>query len=204
VVDGVHGLGCVDDNVADLGADYFSAGTHKWMFAPRGTGIVWARAERWAVLRQVLPTFSDREPFKAWTESRAIQTPNNARRMTPGGFQAFEHQWAMSAAFRMHRTLGRARIAARVTELNAQIKEGLAAIASVKLHTPRDASLSAGICCFEVAGQTPQQVVQALLTRKIIASTSPYAVPYARLSAGIFNTPQDVERALAAVRLASA
>ena len=31
VVDGVHGLGCVDENVADLGADFFCAGTHKWI-----------------------------------------------------------------------------------------------------------------------------------------------------------------------------
>src|SRR5690606_34894706 len=42
VVDGVHGLGCTDETVATLGADYFCAGTHKWMFAPRGTGLVWA------------------------------------------------------------------------------------------------------------------------------------------------------------------
>ena len=44
VVDGVHGLGAVDETVAAMGCDFFSAGTHKWMFAPRGTGIVWAKA----------------------------------------------------------------------------------------------------------------------------------------------------------------
>ena len=43
VVDGVHGLGCVDESVADLGADFFCAGTHKWIFAPRGTGLIWAQ-----------------------------------------------------------------------------------------------------------------------------------------------------------------
>lgn len=30
VVDGVHGLGVVDQQVADLGCDFFTAGTHKW------------------------------------------------------------------------------------------------------------------------------------------------------------------------------
>lgn len=202
VVDGVHGLGCVDEAVSDLGADFFCAGTHKWIFGPRGTGLIWARAESWAQLREVLPTFSDREARDAWYEDRAIRTPNNARRMTPGGFQAFEHQWGLASAFRMHQSLGRRRVAARVTELNSRIKDGLADIAKVKLHTPREPSLSAGICCFEVEGQTPKQVVKALLDRKILASTSPYAVSYARLSASIFNAPEEVDRAVAAVRAA--
>jgi selenocysteine lyase/cysteine desulfurase len=204
VVDGVHGLGCVDETVAEMGADFFCAGTHKWIFAPRGTGLIWARPEAWAQLRQVLPTFTDRENFVAWTENRLPHTPNNARRMTPGGFQAFEHQWAMAAAFRMHQAMGRARVAGRVRELNSRIKDGLAGIAKVKLHTPRDPNLSAGICCFEVKGQTPQEVVKALLSRKIIASTSPYAVRYARLSASIFNTPEEVDRAVSAVKTAVA
>src|SRR5438552_3873764 len=48
IVDGVHGLGAVDETVAELGCDFFCAGTHKWMFAPRGTGIIWAKPESWA------------------------------------------------------------------------------------------------------------------------------------------------------------
>jgi isopenicillin-N epimerase len=200
VVDGVHGLGCVDETVADLGADFFAAGTHKWMFAPRGTGLVWARAESWAKLRQVLPTFSDRETFNAWTAERPIGTPNNARRMTPGGFQAFEHQWATVAAFRMHQALGRARVAGRVAELNSRIKDGLAGMPKVKLHTPRDPAMSAGICCFEVDGRKPSDVVKSLIERKVLASTSPYAKTYARLSASIFNTPEEVDQAVAVLR----
>ena len=200
VVDGVHGLGCTDETVAELGADYFCAGTHKWIFAPRGTGLVWARPDAWARLRPVLPSFSDEETYEAWIENRPVRTPNNARRMTPGGFQAYEHQWAMVAAFKMHQEIGRARIAARVAELNGRIKEGLAAMRGVRLHTPRDPALSAGICCFEVAGHKPEEVVKGLLARKVVASTSPYANVYARLSAGIFNTPAEVDQALAALR----
>ncbi len=45
VVDGVHGVGVEDPNIAALGADAFSAGLHKWIFAPRGTGFVWAKPE---------------------------------------------------------------------------------------------------------------------------------------------------------------
>jgi isopenicillin-N epimerase len=204
VVDGVHGLGCVDAPVATLGADFFCAGTHKWIFAPRGTGLVWARSDRWARLRPLIPTFSDLETYEAWKEERKPATPNSARRMTPGGFQAFEHQWAVAAAFRMHRALGPARVATRVRELNGRIKDGLAGIPGVKQHTPRDPALSAGICCFELKGHSPDDVVRALLARKVIASTSPYAVSYARLSASIFNSPEEVDRAVGAVQALSA
>ena len=200
VVDGVHGFGCVDESVAEMGADYFAAGTHKWIFGPRGTGIAWAKQEAWARLKPSVPSFSDREVFRAWTENREPKTPNNARRMTPGGFQAYDHQWAMVAAFKMHEQLGRARVAGRVAELNGRIKDGLAKIPKVRVHTPRDPALSGGIVCFEVDGQTPKDVVKNLLAKRVVGSTSPYAKQYARLSAGIFNSPAEVDQAVAALR----
>ncbi|WP_018973638.1 aminotransferase class V-fold PLP-dependent enzyme [Rudaea cellulosilytica] len=200
VVDGVHGIGAVDATIADLGADFFCAGTHKWMFAPRGTGIVWARAQNWARLRPLIPSFSDLEVYEAWTEQRPVRGPTVAARVSPGGFLAYEHQWAMGTAFRMHQQIGRARIAQRVAELNGRCKDGLSSIKKVRLITPRDASLSAGINCFEVAGQKPGETVKRLLERKIIASESPYAKSYARLSAGLMNTPEQVDQAVAAVR----
>ena len=43
-VDGVHGFGAVDVDLPDLGCDFLATGTHKWLFGPRGTGIVWGRA----------------------------------------------------------------------------------------------------------------------------------------------------------------
>ena len=44
VVDGVHGIGAVDETIATMGCDYFCAGAHKWMFAPKGCGFLWAHA----------------------------------------------------------------------------------------------------------------------------------------------------------------
>ena len=40
VVDGVHRLGAVDEEPARSGVDFFVAGTHKWLFGPRGTGMI--------------------------------------------------------------------------------------------------------------------------------------------------------------------
>ena len=40
VLDAVHGFGNQEEQLAQLGVDFAAAGTHKWIFAPRGTGIV--------------------------------------------------------------------------------------------------------------------------------------------------------------------
>jgi len=200
VVDGVHGIGATDDTIATLGCDYFCAGTHKWMFAPRGTGLVWANADNWARLRPTIPSFSDLDQYTAWEQDSAPATPNNANRMSPGGFHAYEHQWATAAAFRMHKQMGRARVAARIRSLNDQLKTGLAGNSKVTMHTPMSGDLSAGLVAFEVAGVKPLDVVRQLLAKGIIASTSPYAITYARLAPSLVNTSGEVERAVRAVR----
>lgn len=200
IVDGVHGFGAVDEPVASLGCDFFVSGTHKWIFAPRGTGLVWARAANWALVTPTIPTFTGMESYLAWQDGRRPSGPTQADQVSPGGFFAFEHQWATVEAFRFHERIGRARVAERIATLNGRIKEGLAAMPHVTLHTPRDPALSAGINAFEVRSRSPQDVVRRLLDRRVIASNSPYKPTFPRLAAGIMNTPEEVDAALAAVR----
>jgi isopenicillin-N epimerase len=202
VLDAVHGFGNQAAELASLGCDFAAAGTHKWIFAPRGTGIIWAPASNWALLRPTIPTMSDpdREQRTAWEESRAPAGPTHASWISPGGFKAYEHQWAMADAFEFHRRIGRTRVAERIAQLNTLCKEGLARIPKVKVLTPHDPALSAGIICFEVEGQTQSETVIKLLARKVIASTSPYKVSYARLAPSIVNDERDVDATLHAVR----
>ena len=70
----------------------------------------------------------------------------------------------------------------------------------VTLHTPMSDELSAGINCFEVAGMDPHEIVDRLARRRIVASTSPYAVTYARLAPCILNSSEEVDVCLRAVR----
>jgi selenocysteine lyase/cysteine desulfurase len=199
VVDGVHGVGVEDPKITALGCDAFAAGTHKWIFGPRGTGFVWAKPSVWARMRPVIPTFYALEVYEAWQQEKDPGTPR-ADWFSPGGFQAYEHHWALPAAFEFHEKIGPARITARIHELNKQMKDGLAQMRHIKLYTPRDESLSAGMACFDVNGMRPQEVVNRLLAQKIVASTTPYRDSYARLACGIPNTPQEVEKTLRAVR----
>jgi isopenicillin-N epimerase len=197
IVDGAHGFGVEDEDVAGLGCDFFCAGTHKWMLGPRGTGIVWGRSEAWQHLQPTVPAF-EMAAFQAWEQNRD-PGPTRAAFMSPGGFQAFEHTWALPSAFQFHAQLGRARIAARLLELNTRMKDGLSAIPRVTVHTPRDPETSAALVCFEVEGMRTQDVVARLRERRILASAAPYPVSYARLAGSLLNTAREVDAAVAAV-----
>ena len=197
-VDGVHGFGVKNVEMADLGCDFFVAGCHKWLFGPRGTGVIWGKTEAWSALQPTIPHFGE-EAWEAWYAGVA-PPPTNAEMMTPGGYHSFEHRWALAEAFDFHRQLGKARVEARIHELNQQCKEGLGSMGHVTLHTPRARELSAGIISFEVAGLTPAEVVARLQVKRIHAKVSPYRPTYARLAPAILNSAEEIEAALGAVR----
>ncbi|GBP99612.1 aminotransferase class V-fold PLP-dependent enzyme [Streptomyces spongiicola] len=180
VVDAVHGLAAVDEDAARLGADAVIAGTHKWLFGPRGTGFVWVNPE---VLDQLHPTFV------------SFITGGGAAPLSPGGFLAFEHAFALPVAVEMHRQLGRTRVAARIAELSTRAKRGLIRIPGVTVHTPMAPELSAGITCFSMAGRTHEQIVGHAATRRVRLSASVHT----RLGTAVINTPAEVDTAVGSV-----
>lgn len=200
-VDGVHGFGVDNFKVSDFGCDFFIAGCHKWVFGPRGTGIIWGRKQAWDAVTPTIPPFES-APFGAWL---AGKTPNGpgAIMNSPGGFHSFEHRWALPEAFAFHDGIGRDAIAGRIHDLNRQLKEGLATMGHVTLHTPMSDALSAGITTFMIDGMKPGQVAEALHQKKIFATTTPYVESYARLAPGLLNTPAEVDTALAAIHALS-
>lgn len=200
VLDAVHGFGNQEEQIAHLGADFVAAGTHKWIFAPRGTGVVWVPEKNWGLIRPTIPTFYALEPYAAWEDERRPNAPASIAWISPGGFKAFEHQWAMAEAFEFHSRIGRTRIAKRIAALNTELKQGLAKIPKVKVLTPMDPALSAGITCFEVEGQRASETVHKLHRRKIVASSSPYKISKARLAPSLVNDEREIEAALRAVR----
>lgn len=201
VVDGVHGFGVEDPKITELGADAFSAGLHKWMFAPRGTGFVWARPEVWATMRPLIPSFSSWDLFNAWGAGKPPSTTPNATWFSPGGFQSFEHQWAIPAAIDFHRAIGSERITRRIHALNQQMNEELRKLPNVKIvYTPTDPQLNAGMVCFDLKSLDAPKTVSKLLEKKILASTTPYTVPFARVAFGVMNMPEEIERTARAVR----
>jgi len=198
-VDGVHALGVEDFRLSEVGCDFLIAGTHKWMFGPRGTGLVWGHPRAWPLAQAIIPTF-DTDAYDMWMRVIPPRLLPPAVSMTPGGFHSFEHRWALDQAFRFHQALGKSRVTRRIQDLNDQLKQGLAAMRRITLHTPLSHDLSAGIVCFEVAGMSPDQVVAELRRKGIVASVTPYATQYARMAPGLLNSEAEIETLLKEIR----
>ena len=223
-VDGVHGFGIEDVTLPELGCDFFVSGTHKWLFGPRGTGLVWGRASAWPIARATIPTFDIRAILE-WMGFDSVQgtglesilgedgmmglerflgdggmSPPSSAQMTPGGFHSFENRWALSEAFRFHEAIGKARVQKRIHALCQQLKEGLVSLPRVRLRTPRSAELSAGIVCFEVDGKEPFQFVESLRARGVVGSVTPYATQYPRLAPSLVTSTEQVDETLRILR----
>jgi selenocysteine lyase/cysteine desulfurase len=183
-VDGVHGFAAVDIDIGDLNCDFLSSGTHKWLFGPRGTGLLWGRD--WTALAPLIPTFSgDGRPGAAFT---------------PGGYHSFEHRWAAREAFEFHRAIGRDRIAARIAEQATQLKAGLAKLDGVRLVTPVAPELSAGVVCCEVSGMDAYSATAKLRgEHRIAASVTPYQQQYLRFGPSIVTNPDQIDKTIEAV-----
>ena len=197
-VDGVHGFGVEDATLESLGADVLAAGCHKWLFGPRGTGVVFFRPDAIGRFAPTIPSFLAPNAYGAWLGGYDPGATTGAR-MTPGGFKAFEHVWALTEAFQFHNMVGKAAIAARTRELAGRLKMGLSQMPHIALRTPLDPNLSAGIVSFDVVGQSADAVVRKLRGARVIGSAAPYARRHVRLTPSFRNTEADVDFALQAL-----
>ncbi|EPJ7845421.1 pyoverdine-tailoring periplasmic protein PvdN [Pseudomonas aeruginosa] len=184
VVDGVHGFGVEDVSFADFDCDYFIAGTHKWLFGPRGTGVIIARSEQLQEhLVPSIPTFSRADNFGTL--------------MTPGGYHAFEHRLALGTAFELHLQLGKAEVQARIHQLNAYLKQRLGEHPKVRLVTPTSPELSSGFTFFRVEGRDCEAVAKHLMAHRVISDAVDRDVgPVVRLAPSLLNDEAEIDRVL--------
>ena len=184
VVDGVHGFGVEDVSFPAMNCDFFVAGTHKWMFGPRGTGIVVSRTAEVKYITPIIPTFSEAEHFSTT--------------MTPGGYHAFEHRWALSEAFKLHLQLGKADVQARIHELNSYLKKRLLQRPQIELVTPLSPEFSAGFTFFRVKGKDSDAIAAHLMANKVVADAVERDVgPVIRTAPGLLNDEAQIDRLLA-------
>jgi isopenicillin-N epimerase len=204
-VDGVHGFGIENVKMSDLGCDFFASGTHKWIFGPNGTGLLWGRPEVWKFTNPMMDSVALRD---AWMKDDNFASIRKGPILSPGGLSAFEHRWAVAEAIRFHLSIGKPAIERRIHGLAAQLKEGLKVMSHVKLRTPIGEDLSSGIVCLDVDGMSAESVVAALAERRILATLSatriedqrPYHVHHVRLTPGVLNDEHEVDETLRAIR----
>ncbi len=194
--DGAQAPGMLNVDVHALGVDTYASSSHKWMLAPKGTGLLYVRKE---VQDRVRPVFM----YSGYGSYSASSGTRNVP-------QILGHGVAMD----FHNTIGRDRIEERCRQLSNHVRKRAEEISSLKLLTPADRELSSGIVSYSVDGPRNGEIVGQLSKERNIA-LKPAQGTYAdgpnaadmrmnhnaiRISTHIFNDESDVDRAMDALK----
>ncbi|MGI9469958.1 MAG: aminotransferase class V-fold PLP-dependent enzyme, partial [Rubripirellula sp.] len=205
LVDACQSVGQMPLNVEEIGCDFLTASSRKFLRGPRGSGFLYV-ADR--VLEQGLePLFIDMRGAD-WVDSQTYQAMGDAKR-----FENWEFAWALvlgtGAAAEYALEIGLEKIQARVWALASQLREGMRAIPRVRV-LDRGETLC-GIVSLVADGISPPELVAALAAQRITASAQirKYAVldydskgvsESLRMAPHYITTEEEVDRAVEAVR----
>ena len=185
-IDGAQAVGQLRVDLRTLGCDAYVASPHKWLMAPKGTGILYIRREAQA---------------KFWTTLASYQWDNQAQ----GAFRFMQYGTGSTAL--VDGLLAAVALAERHTmerverwdlALSHRLREGLARIPGVVMASPDDPRLASAITTFRVEGLKARDLQNALWEQRVRvrAQGDDKGV---RLSAHIYVSPTDIDRVLAVV-----
>ena len=180
----MHGFGIEDATIPDLGCDFFSAGTHKWIFGPRGTGILWGRAELWPEVVPMIPAFGRRNDAAGGVHA--------------GRFQSFEHRWAADEGSGSTSRSARRGSRSGSTPSTADSRRTLEAGPRRSSNAAVD-ELASGIVCFDVKGKTPSEVISRFGAKKSRGQRLALHAVLRAPGGSLWNTPEQVDLALKAI-----
>ena len=192
-VDGAQTFGALRRNLQTLGCDSYTASAHKWFMGPKEAGLLFVRKERCAELWPGVVGVG-------WGSAATTQLPG-ARKFETLGQRNDATVAGLAAALDFHEKIGAERVEARVLELTTALYDGLRALPGAQVITPARADLRAGVCIVRFEGREMRPMHEALYREHRIATAPTGGL---RFSPHIYNTLQDVERALSATRAASA
>lgn len=132
VGDGAQAPGMLAVDVKALGVDAYASSSHKWLLAPKGSGLLYIRKE---VQDQIQPVMLY-DGYRAYTG--AIGTREVPNILGHG------------VAIDFHNAIGRERVEARCRQLNAYLRQRLSQCPALRLLTPEQPELSSGIVTFAV------------------------------------------------------
>lgn len=144
VADAAQTPGMLAVDVKQLGLDALASSSHKWLLAPKGSGLLYVRKE----VQDRIHPISLHSGYGAYSAS--VGTRDVANLLGHG------------AAIEFHNTIGRERIEARCRQLSMRVRRNLQQIPRLKLLTPEQPELSSGIVSFAVDGMPNGEVHKKL------------------------------------------
>ena len=178
VCDGAQAPGMLNVDVKSLGVDTYASSSHKWMLAPKGSGLLYIRKEA-----------QDRvQPLALSTGYQAYTSASGTRNVSG----ILGHGLAMD----FHNAIGRDRIEARCRALSNHLRRRLVEISSLRLLTPTQDELSSGIVTFDLKKGKNQEIYERLhaehdILVKVVPKPDANAL---RFSTHIYNREEDLDR----------
>ena len=192
ICDGALAPGMLNINLKSLGVDAFACSSHKWLLAPKGSGLLYIR-------REIQDRIHPIGLYSGYTVYSASMGTRNVAHILGHG-----------VAMNFHNALGRDRVEARCRQLSNRLRSQLLQIERLRLLTPMQPELSSGIVTFAVDGMPSAEIVKQLFEEhnmivKNAQGTYAYATDPAekskaqdynclRFSTHIFNNEDEVDR----------
>ncbi len=192
VLDGAQTIGQIKVDVKDLGCDVYLGCFHKWMGAPAGTGFMFVKADR---MKEI------------WTTVASTKWDDHADegfRFTQRGTGNFPVLKGLEAALDFHAEIGPDRVYARIKFLGERLRTGLRQNKKVKIFSPSDETMCAGITVYNVDGLTGTQLQDAYWAKAKMRPRSQGDQFGVRHCTNIFNSPEEIDKAIAIVKELSA
>ncbi|MBX2801731.1 MAG: SufS family cysteine desulfurase [Myxococcales bacterium] len=201
VVDGAQAAPHLPIDVGRLGADAYVLSGHK-VYGPQGIGVLWARAE---LLESLPPWQAGGEMVLTVTEAGTTyrEPPHRFEAGTPNAVGAM----GLAAAFDFLYGIGFEAVAAHERSLAQAAREGLAELGRVRLFGD---GTGVPVVSFLVEGVHPHDVGTLLDLEGVAVRTGHHCAMPAmealdiagttRASFAVYNTRQEVDRLVAAVR----
>src|SRR5213596_3082793 len=151
IVDGAHSFAQFDFKQKDIGCDYFGTSLHKWLYAPKGTGLLYVKRDKieklWPLMAAESKQASDIRKFEEiGTHSAAIKL-------------------AIGEALLFHNGIGGKRKEARLRYLSRYWMNRLKDVPKIHFNTSFDPNQSCAIGNVQIDGTDPNAVTKYLFDK---------------------------------------
>jgi len=157
IVDGAHSFAQFDFTQKDLGCDYFGTSLHKWLYAPKGTGLLYVKRDK---IEKLWPLMA--------AESKQAK---DIRKFEEVGTHSAAPRLAIGEAMLFHNSIGGKRKEARLRYLSRYWMNRLKEVPKVRFNTSFDPNQSCAIANVEIVGTDPSAIGTYLFNKHRIFTT---------------------------------
>jgi isopenicillin-N epimerase len=188
IVDGAHTFAHFDFTHKDLGCDYYGTSLHKWLYAPKGSGLLYVKREK---IEKIWP-------LMAAEKNQAT----DIRKFEEIGTHSAAPRLAIGEAILFHRGIGPKRKEARLRYLSRYWMEKLKDLPNVRFHTSFDPNQSCGIATVEIVGVDPVQLGSYLFDKHRIFVTPIIHEEFrgSRITPNVYTTLPELDRFVEVMR----